>query len=191
MPEYRRAFAPGGTFFFTAVTERRAPLFRNSVARTLLRKALAEACERWPFVTDAIVLLPDHLHTIWTLPDGDADFSIRWSCLKRTFTKSWLERGGREQRISESRKRNRRRGVWQRRFWEHTIRDESDYEHHCDYIHYNAVKHGLASCPHAWAHSSFRRFVQDGVYDESWLCACRERAVRPPDFSDIAGTAIE
>ena len=103
---------PGGTFFFTVVTERRATLFQNRKARSLLRTAFLQALARWRFNIDAIVLLPDHLHTIWTLPEDDHDFSTRWSFLKRTFTKGWLAQGGREQGVSASRKRNRRRGVW-------------------------------------------------------------------------------
>lgn len=191
MPEYRRAFVPGGTFFFTVVTERRMPLFQKAGARSLLRHAFRDTRTRWPFAIDAIVLLPDHLHTIWTLPSDDADFSIRWSFLKRTFTKSWLAEGGHEQKVSDSRQANRRRGVWQRRFWEHVIRDETDFARHCDYIHYNAVKHGLASCPHAWPHSSFRRFVREGIYDEAWLCSCSGVMVKPPEFGGITETAVE
>ncbi len=186
MPEYRRVLQPGGTFFFTAVTEQRQALFRSVTARTLLRTALQETQQRWPFVIDAIVVLPDHLHTIWTLPEGDADFSTRWSFLKSTFTRSWLAANGREIVVSDSRRRNRRRGVWQRRFWEHTIRDDEDYERHCDYIHYNPVKHGLAACPHAWPYSSFLRFVKEGYYSGTWLCVCDGRSVCDHGFDDVA-----
>ncbi len=96
-----------------------------------------------------MVLLPDHLHTIWTLPKGDIDFSERWNQIKRGFTVAWLANGGDEHVITASRQANRRRGIWQRRFWEHLIRDRDDYNQHLDYIHYNAVKHGHAACPHA------------------------------------------
>ncbi|MEE9295065.1 MAG: transposase [Phycisphaerae bacterium] len=191
MPEYRRAFVPGGTFFFTVVSERRFPLFGSAPARSFLREAFAATSARWPFAIDAIVVLPDHLHTIWTLPDNDHDFSTRWSFLKRTFTKAWIKQGGCEQALSASRVRNRRRGVWQRRFWEHAIRNETDFARHCDYIHYNPVKHGVASCPHSWAFSSFRQFVADRIYDEDWLCSCSRRQVKAPDFSRIAETAVE
>jgi putative transposase len=191
MPEYRRAFAPGGTFFFTLVTERRQPLFADATARVLLRRAFAFTMRRWPLTLDAIVLLPDHLHTIWTLPDGDSDFSTRWSALKRVFTQSWLGTGGPEQPRSASRRHNRRRGVWQRRFWEHLIRDETDFERHCDYIHYNPVKHGLVRCPHEWPYSSFRRFVRDGRYEADWACACRKPRREPPGMSEIGKTAME
>ncbi len=184
MPQYRRAHEPGGTFFFTVVTEQRVPLFRAAHARASLREAIAAARQRWPFDVDAMVLLPDHLHTVWSLPKGDADFSTRWSFLKRRFTQAWLAAGGRERPRSASRRRNRRRGVWQRRFWEHAIRNEDDYARHCDYIHYNPVKHGLVACPHEWPFSSFARFVEQGVYDSSWQCACKNRVV-PPTFDDL------
>jgi len=191
MPEYRRASVPGGTFFFTVVTERRAPILRDATSHTLLRSAFKKAQARWPFTIEAIAVLPDHLHTIWSLPEGDADFSTRWSFVKRKFSQSWLAAGGGEQHVSESRKRDRRLGVWQRRFWEHLIRDDGDFERHCDYIHYNPVKHGYVSCPHSWAHSSFQRFVGEGYYDESWQCACDSRQPVPLDFGDIDTTAVE
>ncbi len=191
MPDYRRAIVPGGTFFFTVVTETRAPIFAYDDARALMREAMAKTGRRLPFVVEAVVVLPDHLHTIWSLPAGDSDFSTRWSFLKRTFTKAWLSRGGREQITTESRRRNRRRGVWQRRFWEHTIRDEDDFRHHCDYIHYNPVKHGLATCPHGWVYSSFERFVRRGFYESDWQCACGGRRVETPDFEGLGQTAME
>lgn len=191
MPEFRRAYVPGGTFFFTVVTENRAPIFSSSTDRALLRRAFERTRSRWPFTVGAIVLLPEHLHTIWLLPEGDWDFSRRWSCLKRTFTTAWLLRGGHEQSRSESRRRNRRRGVWQRRFWEHAIRDERDFAQHCDYIHYSPVKHGLVECPHAWQHSSFQRFVRDKMYEPDWQCVCGGRVVKPPSFDTLAATAME
>ena len=191
MPEYRRAFAPGGTFFFTLVTEGRARLFRDPAARTLLRRAFLQTQQRWAFTIEAIVLLPEHLHTIWTLPPGDADFSRRWSFLKRRFTQGWLRQGGAEQPTSLSRQRNRRRGVWQRRFWEHTIRDETDFVRHCDYIHYNPVKHGCVACAHAWPYSSFHRFVRENLYEPDWCCVCRGQVSEPPAFDDLDETAME
>jgi len=191
MPEYRRAFLPGGTFFFTLVTERRARILCTPLARPILRNALTLAQQRWPFEIRAIVLMPDHLHTLWTLPERDPDFSVRLAFVKKEFTKAWLAGGGAEQAISSSRSQNRRRGVWQRRFWEHTIRDEQDFTRHCDYIHHNPVKHGLATCPHAWVYSSFDRFVRERVYDVAWHCVCNGRADKPPDFSDLDATAME
>jgi putative transposase len=148
MPNYRRAFRPGGTFFFTLVTHGRARFLCDELARTLLRRAIDDCRAAAPFEVDAFVLLPDHLHTMWTPPAGDGDFSTRWMRIKRSFTCGWLAAGGREGAVSDSRRRNRRRGVWQRRFWEHVIRDPTDYQRHLDYIHYNPVKHKLARCPH-------------------------------------------
>jgi putative transposase len=158
----------GGTYFFTVVTERRAAILCGEQARLLLRQALNDCRDRWPFRIEAVVLLPDHLHTIWSLPPGDTNFSRRWSWIKHRFVRAWTDNGGLEQVVSESRSRNRRRGVWQRRFWEHSIRDEEDFERHVDYIHYNPVKHELARSPRDWPHSSFHRFVRQGIYPPDW-----------------------
>jgi putative transposase len=133
MSDYRRYFVAGGTFFFTVVTERRAPIFTDLPARQILRRAMRRCFRRLPVDVVAIVLLPDHLHVLWTLP-GDIAYSLRWRWIKREFTREWLSLGGAEQARRPSRLRERRRGVWQRRFWEHTIRDESDFEAHFDYI---------------------------------------------------------
>jgi putative transposase len=190
MPTYVRWFTPGGTFFFTVVTARRQPILCEPVAREWLRAAICETRRRWPFEILAVVLLPDHLHTLWRLPDDDEDFDVRWSFLKGRFTRGWLARGGREMRVSESQWRHRRRGVWQRRYWEHRIRDEDDYRRHCDYIHYNPVKHGLAACAHAWPFSSFPRFVGEGRYRPDWHCSCNG-PMEPPTFDDLDETAME
>ena len=191
MPNYRRLFVPGGTFFFTVVTERRAGILCDPHARQCLREAFRITKTRWPFEIHAIVLLPDHLHTIWSLPDSDSDFSRRWAFLKKSFTQSWLKHAGDEQPISVSRRKNRRRGVWQRRFWEHAIRHEKELERHCDYIHHNPVKHGLAPCPHAWPYSSFHRFVREGYYMPNWHCLCDGQTTPSPKFEDLATTAME
>jgi len=181
MPNYRRIFYPGGMFFFTVVTERRRPILLEPPARQCLRAAMREVQARHPFKITAIVLLANHLHCIWKLPEGDSDFSIRWACIKMLFSKQWLAAGGNEARVSQSRRSHRERGVWQRRFWEHTIRDENDLIHHVNYIHYNPVKHGLSRCPHAWPHSSFHRWVKEGYYHENWLCDCGTAPIIPPD----------
>lgn len=191
MPDYRRAFVPGGTFFFTLVTERRARIFCDPHARLCLREAFRATEARWPFEIRTIVLLPDHLHTIWSLPERDSNFSRRWAFLKKTFTQSWLAGAGREQPVSASRRKNRRRSVWQRRFWEHTIRGEREFERHCDYIHHNPVKHGLATCPHAWTYSSFHRFVREGYYERDWHCLCDGQSTPPPQFDDLSTMAME
>lgn len=185
MPNYRRLFRPGGTFFFTLVTHRRKPLFAHDSARRFLHNAVHEVQLRWPFDLTAIVLLPNHLHCTWKLPDGDQNFSTRWACIKKRFSQLWLASGALESRVSDSRRRQRERGVWQKRFWEHAIRDEDDLIHHVNYIHYNPIKHGLARCPHAWPYSSFHRWVKEGYYREAWLCGCDTAAVIPPDCFPI------
>ncbi len=173
------------------LTERRALILCDPHARSCLREALRATQTRWRFDVRAIVLLPDHLHTKWLLPDGDTDFSRRWAFLKKTFTRSWLAGSGREQPVSTSRCKNRRRGVWQRRFWEHAIRDEGDFERHCDYVHHNPVKHGLEECPHAWQYSSFHHFVGEGYYEPDCHCLCNGQTTPPPSFDDLSATALE
>ncbi len=191
MPEFTRAFAPGGTFFFTVVTHQRRPLFAAQRARTLLRRAMDTVRAHRPFQLDAIVLLPDHLHCIWTLPPDDTDFSTRWRKIKETFTREYLAAGGPESRVSAGQERKGLRGVWQQRFWEHTIRDETNFERHMNYIHFNPVKHGRATCPHNWPWSSFSRWVKQGAYDADWCCQCNGRPVEPPSLHDLVETAIE
>lgn len=173
VPEYRRAYRPGGTFFLTLVTHGRAPLFMDARARRCMREAISLARADHPCTVVALVLLPEHLHLLLTLPDGDADFSIRVGAMKARFTRSWLaERDGAERRQSNSRRRQGYRGVWQKRFWEHTVGDEDELLGCCDYMHYNAVKHGHVGCPHAWPWSTFHRFVREGKYERDWCCGC-------------------
>ena len=190
MPNYRRAHLPGGSYFFTVVTHGRAPFLCIPLARRCLRRTIRLTQHRWTFSVDAFVLLPDHFHTIWTLPQDDSDFSKRVGFFKKEFTKMWLESGGSESTRSDSQLEHRRKGVWQRRFWEHAIRDESDYIKHVEYIHYNPVKHGLADCPHAWPYSSFHRFAKEGTIPLNWGCSC-EHEQRPPDFRCIEKTVGE
>jgi putative transposase len=185
MPNFRRAIVPGGTFFFTVVTYQRAPILCEPRAIELLRCVLRTCVARWPFQIDAIVVLPDHLHAIWTLPPGDSSYSARWGWLKKEFTKAWLAAGACEQRQSRGRERDRRRGVWQSKFWEHTVRNQGDYARRMDYVHYNPVKHGYASCPHLWEWSSFRRCAQGGLYSVDWACGCGGRKPQVLDFSEI------
>jgi putative transposase len=182
VPNYRRAFRPGGTFFFTLVTAGRTRLFSDGAARALLHQSIEGARRNRPFTIDAIVLLPDHLHTIWTLPDADADFSKRWASIKARFTRLWLSHGGADVALAPGRARKGGRGVWQERFWEHAIRDVDDLNRHLDYIHYNPVKHGFVACPHQWEWSSFRRCVDSGAYDADWQCCCGAKP-QPIDFS--------
>ncbi|HET9835906.1 MAG TPA: transposase [Rhodanobacteraceae bacterium] len=172
MPRYIRALIPGGTFFFTvALLERDRRLLTDHVES--LRAAFASVRAARPFAIDAIVVLPDHLHCIWTLPPGDADFPARWHAIKAAFSRS-IPRG---ERLSPRRIAKGERGIWQRRFWEHAIRDETDFERHADYIHYNRVKHGYARRAADWPYSSFRRHVQHGVYALDWGAAEEIRAM--------------
>jgi putative transposase len=187
MSDYRRYRVEGGTYFFTLVAHSRAPLFANQDARRILGDKL-RACQReWPFEITAIVLMPEHLHAIWSLPPGDSDYSTRWAWIKKEFTKEWLASGGQEQLVSEARKQRADRGVWQPRFWEHAIDDEQDLDRHFDYIHYNAVKHGHVQCPADWPHSSFHRWAEHGVYERHWGCTSRS----PLSFDDLDQTAME
>ena len=168
MPTYRRAVAPGGTFFFTVVTADRQSILTTSTALRCLRHAVRTVRRSHPFIINAIVLLPDHLHTIWTLPTGDNDFAERWRRIKAIFSRQFIRAGGAESDISSSRSQHGERGVWQRRYWEHVIPDETDFQRHCDYIHYNPVKHEHVRRPMDWRWSSFRPFVKQGVYDSDW-----------------------
>jgi len=187
MPDFRRYFVPGGTYFFTLVTAHRVAIFQNQPARALLGKVIRDQHQEAPFETVAIVLLPDHLHAIWTLPSGDDDYPNRWKAIKAKFTSQWIEAGGIEQDVSSGYRRQRRRGVWQPRFMEHTIRDEQDLHNHADYIHYNPVKHGHVGCPKDWAWSSFRRFVRTGDYPDDWGCPDQPQ----PDFGDVDEDLLE
>jgi putative transposase len=168
MPNFRRILRPGGTYFFTQVTEKRQPILTSDLARPLLRTAIERTRERWPFDLQAWVLLPDHLHAIWTLPSEDCDYSRRWGFLKKEFTKVYLLAGGIEAPVTAGRSRDGRRGVWQPEFWEHTIIDQPDYERHFHYLHYNPVKHGLAQTPSQYPWSTFHRHVRAGVYEPEW-----------------------
>jgi putative transposase len=182
MPAYTRAFVAGGTFYFTLVTYRRRSILTSPEARQALRQAIRYTRARRPFAIEAIVLLPDHLHTIWTLPAGDADFSTRWRLIKYYCTRRLVQGLSCEARQSQSRLRKGERGIWQRRFWERTVRDEAEYQALCDYIHYNPVKHGRARCPHSWPYSSFRRFVAQRAYPVDWQCGCRTPRQAQPDI---------
>jgi putative transposase len=168
VPDFRRYYVPGGTYFFTLVTAARSPLFGDAGARSLLGQVMRGERARAPFTTIASVLLPDHLHTIWTLLPEEADYSGRWQAIKAKFTTAWLASGGKELDVPPGYDRQRRRGVWQPRFMEHTIRDETDLHSHADYIHYNPVKHGYARSPAEWPWSTFNRYVRSGDYTADW-----------------------
>ena len=168
MSNYRRNLVPGGTFFFTCVTHHRRPILTTDLGRECLHKAIVKVGTDHPFNLFAIVLLPDHCHTVWILPPGDDRYSLRWLRIKEEFTRHWIDRGGHESEQSLSRKKHRQRGVWQRRFWEHTVRDEADLQRCVDYIHWNPRKHQLVKRVSDWKWSSFHRFVEGGQYDRDW-----------------------
>jgi putative transposase len=163
---YRRAVVPGGTFFFTLVTYKRRPIFAAPQAVELLRSTFRHTLEHLPFTVIASVILPEHMHFIWTLPPEVSDFSTRWRLIKSDFTRHWCAK----ESLSESASRvlKGEKDVWQRRFWEHVIRDEFDLSRHIEYIHYNPVKHGLVSSPGDWEFSSFKKFVREGFYPADW-----------------------
>jgi putative transposase len=164
MPNYRRAWCPGGTYFFTVnLLERRGNdlLIRHI---ELLKESIRAVKQRHPFEIHAWIVLPDHLHCVIELPENDADFSLRWRLIKMGFSKS-LPRG---EHLSEVRRKRSERGIWQRRFWEHLIRNEEDYQAHMDYVHINPVKHGIVDTVVEWPHSTFHRLVKEGLYPAGW-----------------------
>lgn len=163
---YRRLYVPGGTYFFTLVTYNRRQIFANPEAVELLREAFRYTRKRNSFEIIASVILPDHLHVIWSDKDGSSDYSTVWRLIKSHFTRYWCVDSLED--INLSRLQKGEKHVWQRRFWEHLIRDEKDLENHIEYIHYNPVKHGLASTPSDWQYSSFMKFVYEGIYPIDW-----------------------
>jgi len=174
MVRYRRNFVPGGTYFFTVtLVDRTSPALVDHV--TALRRAFRIARHERPFTIDAIVSLPDHLHTIWTL-SGDSDFSGRWKRIKAHFTHRLAAAG-----VPVKRHRNGEYALWQRRFWEHTIRDEQDFERHVDYVHFNPVKHGLVRRVRDWPYSSFHIYVRRGLLPADWA---REVGEPTMDFGE-------
>ncbi|MDB5802611.1 MAG: transposase [Rhodocyclales bacterium] len=168
MSNYRRSNVTGATFFFTVVMHRRQRILTDEAMRHALRDAVQRVRDRYPFSVDAWVLLPDHLHCIWTLPPGDADFGQRWSWIKRLVTRVVAAQYERLDWRNASRITRRESTIWQRRFWEHQIRDDADYAAHMDYAHFNPVKHGLVCSVADWPHSTFHRLVREGVYPADW-----------------------
>lgn len=163
MTNYRRNFVPGGSFFFTVnLANRQTTLLTERIH--LLREAFRYTQVHRPFTLEAIVVLPEHLHAIWTLPSGDTDYATGWRLIKTVFSRGVEP----NERRSKRRLKKGKRGIWQRRYWEHTLRDDSDFERHCDYIHFNPVKHGYVPAVSDWPYSSFQRFVRLGVYTLEW-----------------------
>jgi putative transposase len=168
MPKYVRWREAGATYFFTVCTYGRRSILTSDRGRTFLHDAFALVRAKRPFTTLASVLLPDHLHVIWTLPRGDDDFPIRWAQIKERFTRLWLAAGGPEKRATTAQRRARQRGVWQPRYWEHRLRDDRDYIQHRDYIHFNPVKHGYVRSPEEWKWSSVHAHLARGELGPDW-----------------------
>lgn len=154
---YRRSTTQGATWFFTVnLEDRRSSLLIEHIE--VLREAIRNVMQAHPFEIIAMVVLPEHLHAIWKLPEGDAEYPLRWSLIKAGFSR----RLPKQEQITESRVKKRERGVWQRRYWEHQIRDEGDLNAHIDYVHFNPVKHGYVAHAVDWPYSSIHRFIQAG-----------------------------
>jgi putative transposase len=163
MTDYRRCRVPGGTFFFTVnLADRHRGLLTEHIET--LRNAFRDVRNAHPFTIRAVVVLPEHIHCLWELPSGDSDYSTRWRQIKSAFSRALPK----VEHISASRARKNERGIWQRRFWEHTIRNDADYAAHFDYIHFNPVKHGWVKRVRDWPYSSFHRYVRLGVYPLDW-----------------------
>jgi len=158
MSEYRRLYQPGGCYFFTIVTHQRANILFLPDNLTRLKSAFDKVKGKYPLTMEAFVILPDHVHCIWSMPSGDSDFSVRWRLIKSYFSAG----------LNHPVNRRGEKEIWQRRFWEHLLRDEEDWRRHMDYIHYNPVKHGYVQNPWDWPHSSFRQAVGEGLYSPGW-----------------------
>ena len=168
MSRYRRSNIAGATYFFTVTTYLRQPILTHPDVRAALRNAIEQVREKLPFTVDAWVLLPDHVHAIWTLPPDDPAFGKRWGMIKAHVSRCCAHLIKSSEPRSASRIKRREIDFWQRRFWEHQIRDELDFERCADYIHYNPVKHNLATRVKDWPHSTFHRYFNRGDYPENW-----------------------
>ncbi len=170
MSEYKRNYVKGGTYFFTVnLYSRNKSYLVDHI--DLLRNAVANVKQKHPFKINAWVVLPDHLHAVWTLPPGDADFSTRWREIKKSFTKSLPI----NEPLTLTQTKKGKRAIWQKRFWEHTITSQADYRHHIDYVHLNPLKHGLVSQVKDWPYSSFHRDVKNGLYPQDWCGTAKQK----------------
>ena len=165
MSNYRRSRLWGGVFFFTVITHKRRNILTEPSARECLRAAIEKVQEDRPFEVIAMCLLPNHLHCIWQMPPDDGDYSVRWSLIKKHFTRRYLGQGGREIKQSLSREKARYRGIWQKKFWEHRIKNDQDMENHIHYIHYNPVKHTYVDDPFLWPWSTIHKYYGDRQVD--------------------------
>jgi putative transposase len=166
MATFRRAVTPGATYFFTINTYQRQALLTDPPVCSALREALRAVKRAHPFTIDVLVLLPDHLHCLWTLPEGDADYALRWNLVKRRVSQQVRHLITTD--LTSSRRKRRELGLWQRRFWEHQIRDDLDFAKHVGYVHWNPVKHGYVIRVADWPYSSFHRYVARGIYPLTW-----------------------
>lgn len=169
MSEYKRIYQSGRYYFFTLVTHLRCPLFACTENVARFKTAMNKVKINYPFTLNAIVVLPDHIHCLWRLPENDCDFSTRWRLIKRYFSLA----------IEVPVNHRGEKAIWQKRFWEHVIRDGEDWRAHMDYIHYNPVKHGLVKSPKDWQQSSFHYYVEKGFYENSW------GVISPPSTAKI------
>jgi len=161
--KYRRSDIKGGTYFFTVnLAERQRTLLTDEI--NILREVINKVKKRYPFELDAMVVLPDHIHAIWTLPENDNDYPTRWMLIKSGFSRQILK----DEQRSASRKQKGERGIWQRRYWEHLIRDDNDFEQHISYIHHNPVKHGYVEKAVDWEYSSIHRYINNGIIKQDW-----------------------
>ena len=168
MVGYRRNFVAGGTYFFTATLQDRTSSYLidyNILLLKSIQTVKSESC----FDEVATVFLPDHMHTIWKLPDDDFDYPARWKAIKSLFTRSLVKSG-----VPLDKNTRGEYSLWQRRYWEHTIINEQDLISHIDYIHYNPVKHGYVDRVSDWMPSSFHRFVRAGMLPDDWGGAVKE-----------------
>ncbi len=168
MSDYRRYFVPGGTYFLTVVTYARRPILTTDAGRSLLRSAILKIQASRQFRVFAIVLLPDHWHAVIQLPPGDTNYSTRIRRIKDEFTVNWMAAELPEAAVTDAQRRKGERGIWQPRFFEHTIVDEKDLERCTDYVHWNPRKHHLVKRIRDYRWSSFHRFVKAGDYDIDW-----------------------
>ncbi len=168
MPNFRRSFVPGGTFFFTVVTYKRRCILTKPESLEILHDVVDNVKQQHPFTIDGWVLLPDHIHCIWSLPEDDSDFSKRWGMIKAGFSKRAKGFLHKDEWMTEAKRKYRESTIWQKRFWEHMIRDEVDFNKHMNYIHFNPVKHELVRSVKDWPHSTFHRCVKDGLYSPDW-----------------------
>lgn len=175
--KYRRADVRGGTYFFTVnLAERNKTLLVDEI--DILRATINRVKQNHPFKLDAMVVLPEHLHALMTLPKNDNDFATRWMLIKSGFSRQLPKR----ERINDSRQAKGERGIWQRRYWEHLIRDERDFSQHVDYIHYNPVKHGHVAAAVDWPYSTIHQYIEQGLVDADWGHENNDNGV---DFGEV------